>query len=502
MVNVVAYCRVSTDDKDQINSLQTQKEFFETYAEKNGMNLIYIYSDQGITGTKTKNRAAFNKMMRDAQTGIFKTVLIKDVSRLARNTVDLLEACRKLRALGIEVQFLNYQMNNMGNSEFILTMYAAMAQEESQSISKRIKFSKKFNAEKGKVPNFIFGYDKIIGDYFHLGINTKEAETVRKIFEWYTKDGEGTMKIAQKLNAEGILTKRNCKWTQTSVARILTNAIYVGKIINGKQEIINFPDSKRINKDTSEFIVVQNDDLRIIDEKVFEKAQEILQQRKNDFHTEKTRHSNQYLFSTLIKCKDCGWSFRRISRTYKNTYVRWVCSGRNGHGTSTCDNAISIDEEVLLSEIQKYFSSLLKDKKKYIENAKEIFLKNYEKTDENEKRKEEIKKKIAEMKKYKEKMMQLFCMDMISSEELQENLKSIKTEIPRLEHELQTLSISSPDNKAFQNALDHIFQKIELITDIRALSNAQLKEIIREITVDKNGSVDIYLNTFPMKNEI
>lgn len=95
-------------------------------------------------------------MMHGAETGIFQIVLIKDVSRLARNTVVLLEACRKLRSLGIEVQFLNYQMNNMGNSEFLLTLYAAMAQEESYNTSKRIKFSKKFNAERGKVPNSLW----------------------------------------------------------------------------------------------------------------------------------------------------------------------------------------------------------------------------------------------------------------------------------------------------------------------------------------------------------
>ena len=496
MTNVVAYCRVSTDEKDQINSLQTQKEFFETYAQKNGMNLIHIYSDQGITGTKTKNRTAFHQMMRDAQTGIFKIVLIKDVSRLARNTVDLLEACRKLRALDIEVQFLNYQMNNMGNSEFILTMYAAMAQEESHATSNRIKFSKKFNAERGKVPNFVFGYDKIPGDYFHLNINEEEAQTVRNIFDWYTKDGNGTMKIAQKLNADGILTKRKCKWTQNAVARILANTIYTGKIINGKQEIINFPDSKRVNKDTSEFIIVPNEALRIVDDTIFEKAQKILNQRKNDFHMEKTRHSNKYLFSTLIKCKECGWSFRRVSRTYQNTYIRWVCSGRNGHGTSTCPNAVSIDEELLISEIQNYFSSLIKNKKEYLENAKEIFLKKYEKTDKKEERKEEIKKKLTEMKKYKEKMMQLFCLDMITSEELQEKMKMVKTEIPRLEHELQTLSLSSSENKTFRNALEDVFQKINNITDIHTLSNSQLKEIIREITVDQNGIVDIYLNVF------
>ncbi|MBQ8496663.1 MAG: recombinase family protein [Clostridia bacterium] len=495
-MNVVAYCRVSTDEKDQLNSLQTQKDFFEAYASKNGMNLIKIYSDQGISGTKTKNRAAFNQMMHDAETKIFDAVLIKDVSRLARNTVVLLEACRKLRALDIEVQFLNYRMNNMGNSEFLLTLYAAMAQEESYNTSKRIKFSKKFNAEKGKVPNFVFGYDKIKGDYFHLHINENEANTVRQIFEWYTQKGDGTLKIAQKLNTMGIPTKRGCKWTQNAVARILTNAIYIGKIINGKQELVNFPESKRIRNDESALIIVQNEDLRIIDDKTFEKAEQILKERQAAFHTDKIRHSNRYLFSTLIRCKECGFSFRRTVRTYRNTYIRWVCSSRNGHGTSTCENMIVLDEDILLSEIQNYFSSLLQNKKFYIETAMEIFRKEHEAHPEQKESTNEIRRKLSEMKKYKEKMLQLFTADLISLEEFQARTLPIKTEISRLENALQSLCGESPDSKTYEKALHAVFQNIEQITDIRALSNAEIKKIIHEITVDKDGNIDIYLNVF------
>lgn len=493
MLNVVAYCRVSTDEKDQLNSLQTQRDFFEAYAAKNNLNLIRIYSDQGISGTKTKNRIAFNQMMRDAETKIFDAVLIKDVSRLARNTLDFLGAYRRLQSLGIDVQFLNYQMNNMGGNEFMLTMLAAMAQEESHNTSQRIKFSKKFNAEKGKVPNLTFGYDKIDGDYFHLNINPKEAEIVQLIFQKYTEDGDGTLKIANTLNEMGIMTKRNCKWTQNAVSRILRNPIYIGKIVNGKQELVNFPDTKRVQKDEKDFITVQNDAVKIIDEATFEKAQCLLAERSKAFQTNKTRYSNQHLFSTLIKCAECGWSFRRIQKTYKNTYVRWCCSGRNQHGTGACANTVSIDEDMLIAELQRYFSSLLANKEKYIQEAKEAFLKNSEAKEDILKKEEDISKKLAEMKHYRDKMLRLFAEDMISLEELQEKLAVTKTQIPKLEYELKTLSIK-PNQKAFEKALDSVFQNIESITDIRTLSNAQLKRIIQKITVDKEGHVDIYLN--------
>ncbi len=496
MHNAVAYCRVSTDGKDQLNSLQTQKDFFETYAVKSGMNLIRIYSDQGISGTQTKNRAAFNQMMQDAKTGSFETVLIKDVSRLARNTLTLLESCRTLRSLGIEVQFLNHQMNNMGNSEFLLTLYAAMAQEESYNTSKRIKFSKKFNAEKGRVPNLVFGYDKIKGDYFHLNVNEKEADTVRFIFEQYTNQKNGTLKIAQELNRSGIRTKRNAEWTQNTVARILTNPIYIGKIVNGKEEIINFPESIRTKREEKDLIIVQNEELRLIDDKTFEKAQSLLKERRNTFQNKKTRYSNKYIFSTLIKCAECGLSFRRVERTYQNTYIRWVCSGRNGHGTDACTNAISLDEELLISKLQQYFSSLLSSKERYIAKAKEDFSKNYMNNTEKETKQEEIRKKIAQMKKQREKMLQLFTADLISLNEFQEKTQEARIEIPRLESELQTLCACSPENSDFEKALDEAFRDIEKITDIHALSNAEMREFIREIKVDKNGYIDVYLNIF------
>ena len=493
MINAVAYCRVSTDQEDQLKSLKIQKELFEAYAQKNGLNLIHIYSDEGISGTKTKNRTEFNQMMKDAETGIFQIVLIKDVSRLSRNTVDLLESCRKLRSYNIEVQFLNYQMNNMGNSEFVLTMFAAAAQAESEATSIRIKASKKHNAEKGKIPNFVFGYDKIIGDYFHLNINEDEAKIVKMIFKKYTEDGDGTLKIAQTLNAMGITTKRGYSWTQTAVARILNNSLYIGKIVNGKYEIVNFPESTRAKKEEKDFIIVQNEALRMIDDNTFEKAQRLLKERSNAFQTNKTRHSNQFLFSTLIKCAECGWSFRRTERTYQNTYVRWVCSARNGHGTDSCENSVSVDENILINELQKYFSSMLSDKEKYIREAKKIFLEQYGQNNEAEEKKDELTRKITELKKRKEKMILLFSKDLISIDELEEKLKTINIEIPRLELELKKYAIVH-DQKAFEKSLDTVFHNIENITDIRKLSNAQLKEIIHEIKVDKDGHIDIYLN--------
>jgi hypothetical protein len=184
----------------------------------------------------------------------------------------------------------------------------------------------------------VYGYDKTIGDYFNLEINKEEAKVVQQIYKWYTEEEFGAAKIANMLNEKGYKTKRNCKWSQNAICRILTNEIYTGKIINGKQEVSDFLTGQRKDKDETEWFVVERPEIQIIEDETFERAQEILHGRHDSFNLTHERQSNKHLFSTLIKCKECGWSFRRTVRTYKNTYVRWVCSGRNGHGADSCPN--------------------------------------------------------------------------------------------------------------------------------------------------------------------
>ena len=282
-MNIAAYCRVSTDKADQLNSLEAQKQFFSEYTQRTGDNLVRLYADEGISGTKIKNRKEFLRMMADAEHGLFDMVVVKDISRFARNTVDLLQNVRKLKALGIETQFLTANMTSMGNSEFVLTIFGALAQEESANTSKRVKFGKKMNAEKGRVPNIVYGYDKTIGDYFNLAINEEEAAVIRQIYKWYIEEGYGAAKIANMLNAKGIRTKRNCQWSQNATCRILTNELYTGKIINGKQEVADFLTGQRTEKDETEWMVTERPELRIIEPEMYEKAQEILECRSKTF---------------------------------------------------------------------------------------------------------------------------------------------------------------------------------------------------------------------------
>ena len=495
-MNIAAYCRVSTDKEDQLNSLEAQKEFFAEYTKRTGDNLIRLYADEGISGTKIKNRKEFLHMMSDAERGLFDMVVVKDISRFARNTVDLLQNIRKLKALGIETQFLTANMTSMGNSEFVLTIFGALAQEESANTSKRVKFGKKMNAEKGRVPNIVYGYDKTIGDYFNLAINEEEAKIVRQIYQWYTKEGYGAAKISIMLNDRGLKTKRNCSWSQNAICRILTNEIYTGKIINGKQEVADFLTGQRKSKEEDEWMVVDRPELKIIEPEVYEEAQAVLQSRNKAFNISHERQSNKYLFSTLIRCKECGWSFRRTVRKYKNTYVRWVCSGHNGRGADSCPNAVTVDEEELIEVLQEYFADILKQKKKVISYVVGEFQRLYKSKDENVEYEKELNIQLARLKKSRQKYMDMYTDDLISREELNEKIGGMRGEIERLENELKMVSYNVTKGEQLEGVLTSTFKQIEEIADVREMTNAQLKKIIQKIEVDKEGNVDIYMRLF------
>ncbi len=276
-MKVAAYCRVSTDKNEQLSSLKNQQEFFRQFAEKNGHILVKIYSDEGISGKHTKNRTGFLQMMSDAENHLFDMVVVKDISRFARNTLDFLTAIRKLKTLGIETVFLSINQTVLCGSEFMLTLFSAIAQEESANLSSRVKFGKKQNALKGKVPNFVYGYDRI--DNFTLKINDEQAKIVKKIFSMYLK-GYGSRYIANHLTEKGVPTLKNLPvWSPKTVRRMLENPLYAGTLVSKKTESLDFLTGTRRKLDDTKEYTFQIDALKIIDKKTFEKVQKIIQKR-------------------------------------------------------------------------------------------------------------------------------------------------------------------------------------------------------------------------------
>lgn len=492
-MNIVAYCRVSTDTEDQLNSIETQKKFFQEYADKHGHNLISIYADEGISGTKIKNRKEFLRLLRDAKHGLFDMVVVKDISRFARNTVDLLNSTRQLKELGIETTFLTANMTVLGQSEFVLTIFGALAQEESANTSKRVKFGKKMNAQKGRVPNIVYGYDKTKGDYFNLAINEFEAKVIRRVYDLYLNSGYGANKIAQILNSEGIRTKRDCRWSQNGICRLLTNPLYTGKIINGKEEVSDFLTSKREKRDECDWYVIEKPELRIIEDEAYIKSKALMKKRNKSFNTTHERQSNRHLFSTIIRCSCCGYSFRRIEKKYKNVYIRWVCSGRNANGADSCPNKHKIDEGELKNTLQEYFIELLKSKENVIANIVKEFNRIYHTKEENIDYELELKERLEKANKARRKYMDMYEDDLITREELRDKVSVLNIEIEKCENELKLTQYNLGKGDQLENVLETTLQTLESIWDMDTMTNAQLKQLVDKITVDEHGKVDVYL---------
>lgn len=502
-MKIAAYCRVSTEKEAQIDSLEKQIEFFNEFTKKNGYELYKLYADEGISGKQIKHRKQFQQMMQDAKAKKFDKVVVKDVSRFARNTVDLLQSVRELKSYGVQVDFLNNGEVMEGGSEFILTILGAMAQQESANMSKRVKFGKDITAQKGRVPNLVFGYDKIPDERYTLKINEEEAKIVKEIFESYVYKGIGTTKIAWDLNDRGIRTKKTkSKWVQTSIVRMLKNPIYTGRVTNKKSEVTDFITGTRKDLPEEEWIVVERPEMRIISDELFNRAQDILAQRSNEFKLNNKREKTEYVFSTLIYCKHCGYSFRRIKRKYTADgpeYIRWVCSGRNSMGVNHCPNTTVIDEEELLNAIKEYLKSIISNKKNFMKAVEKEFEKITKLRESNERSEESLLKEIEKVTTKKQKYMEMFQNEIINIQELKQYTAPLNEDISRLERELKLITSEIKEKDVLEKELSKTIKTVDDILNNQTITNAMLKTIIDVIEVDSDSNVEVRLK---LLNEI
>ena len=437
-MNIAAYCRVSTDKEDQLNSLEAQKEFFSEYTKRTGDNLVRLYADEGISGTKIKNRKEFLRMMSDAEHGLFDMVVVKDISRFARNTVDLLQNVRKLKALGIETQFLTANMTSMGNSEFVLTLFGALAQEESANLSKRVKFGKDITSRKGRVPPRIYGYDRL--DNFTLRIVPAEAEVVREIFRLYLQ-GLGCRKIAQALEERGASTKLGASWNSRGVRRVLENPIYCGHYVNHKYTVSDFlsgqiqrlPPDMHYHHDRPEWAIVSPD--------TFQEAARLMEQRRRKSGSAPpTRYSGRYPLSTLIRCQSCGRAFtrRRVAYPSGRQYVYWHCPIHSEYAGSRCGNGTILPEEGLLDQLRAWLAAQISSPAALAEAVRL-------RLDARSSRPAEdpaaaLRRRLDQLEGQRARYLELYAGDLLSMEELRRRLRLLAERSARLREDLDRLT--------------------------------------------------------------
>ena len=502
-MKIAAYCRVSTDKTEQASSLIHQKEFFIEYAKRNGHELFQLYADEGISGTSLKNRTAFNQLMKDARCGFFQAVVVKDISRLARNTVDFLVSIRELKAMGINVIFLNANMDSMGDSEFILTLFSAMAQEESANLSKRTKWGKKINAEKGRVPLRLFGYDRI--DNFTLAINPEESKVVRKIFSLYNEQGCGCRTISLILNRDGDKTKFGNDWNARGVRRVLVNPIYKGTLVNHKYEIEDFLTGKQVTIPAEEHFLHQRPEWAIISPEVFQKTQEIMASRRMQYGSgepfREARFSSRHLFSTLIKCEHCGRSFTRKTYTYVNTRVYWRCVTNDQYTAERCDNNVTLNEPDLIRELKQYFRSLISDREALIAGVLSGLEQKIPKTDNPSLIRQDLEQKRKKLLSKKERYQEMYANDLITLSELKIKLSRIMEELKASEIDLEQLEQSAGIHHNAEQAIRLYSQEIFRFLELETITNTDMRRILDHITVNRDGNVQVVLKSFDVVPE-
>ncbi len=377
MIKVASYCRVSTDRDDQANSFQTQKAFFREYIQRNrDWELYAVYADEGITGTSTKKRKEFNRMMNDACEGRFRMILTKEVSRFSRNILDTIAYTRELKRLGIAVLFLNDGINTLDpDAELRLSIMASIAQEESRRTSERVVWGQTRQMEKGVVfGHSLLGYDVRDG---HITVNPEGAEIVRLIFHKYAVEQVGTSEIARFLTREGCRTYRGSRnWNPGTVIKILKNEKYVGDLVQKKTYTPDFlSHEKKSNKGAVPLITIPDHHEPIISREVWNLAQERL--RNNNKHAAgESGHSNRYVFSGKIKCGQCGSSFvGRIKYLKDGTGIRrWCCGKAAREGTAGCDIGKLIRDDDALEMLKTALRSLPVDANAVISSVTELAL--------------------------------------------------------------------------------------------------------------------------------
>ena len=370
-LRVAAYCRVSTDEEDQLNSLETQMQYYTSkIAENPNWTMVGIYADEGITGTRADKRDKFMKLMRDCQKGKVDYILTKSTSRFARNTVDSLTWIRKLRAIGIGVYFEEQNLDSSKvENETLIGFFSVMAQSESESISGNVKWGihKRMRNGTYAVQFNMLGYKR--GDDGEPYIVPEEAEIVREVFNRFL-DGASLGQLKDFLENKKVLTRRGkSEWSISVIRGMLSNEKYVGDILYQKTYRTDCISKKvKVNRGEMTRYLVSNNHAPIIDRDTFNLVQAELSRRTSKNKkmdsaiTEQGKYSGKYALSELLICGSCGSSYRRNSKVAngKTTYY-WRCINRVEHGKKYCKDSAGVEEKMLQESICRCLSKMLED---------------------------------------------------------------------------------------------------------------------------------------------
>ena len=483
-IRCAAYCRVSSDSEDQLNSFKAQTRYYsQVFENSETEELIDIYADYGITGTREDKRDEFQRMIKDCRKGKIDRIYTKSISRFSRNTKDCLKNVRVLKSLGITIFFEkeNIDTANM-TDEMMITIMGGLAQEESTSISQNMRWSVQKRMQNGVYKNATppFGYKKVNGD---LVVDKNQAVIVRQMFEWYIS-GYGLQAIADKLNSMNIpSSKQSVLWKADNVKYVLKNERYIGDALFQKTFVTEtLPHIKKRNYGEKQKYYAENVNSPVVDKDIFHKVQMLLLSRHRDFV------SNKYALSGKIYCGKCGATFKHRNR---KSGAYWRCRTHDVNA-SNCENG-SISESKIYSVFIRLCNKLLYNYKVILTPLQTALQDLKIRRFNGNSNVMDIHKEIAKLKEQTHVLARLKTKGFLDEAKYIEQTTELTAKINKLQLDLKKLTRSDDEDETLEQIemlIDYFENQNEPITEF---DESSFEFLIEKIVVINQNELEFHL---------
>ena len=500
-LRVTFYARVSTDQDEQINSLENQVQYYtELIQSKPNWKFVPGYVDEGISGGSTKKRDNFNRMIRDAKAGMFDFIITKEISRFSRSTLDSIKYTQELLDYNVGVFFQNDNINTLDtDSEFRLVIMAGVAQDEIRKLSERLKFGFRQAIKNGHVlgNDKLYGYDK---KDCVLTVNEEEAEIIRIIFDLYGNQRLGTRTISKRLMELGYTSREGNVFNTLTIRHILENPKYKGWYCGNKSQSVDYRTKRNVLLDESEWVTYPDPSIpAIVPEELWNRANALYKRRREEMksHSSGVSFHNRYPYSAKIYCEEHGTTFhRQVIQTRKGQQEVWQCKVYRSHGRAACSapQIRSSDLDVILSDI---FKELVRDKEKIIDSLVTV-LTNIPKEVDYGKLRCQVENEMDDLERKKNRLLDLSIAGALTVEEFKERNDAFNAQIlacqgklTAIRQEEENRTSEELDIPAIRRALD------EALRFTGGIDTALVATILDRVVVKKESTKDdIHLDIF------
>lgn len=506
---VAAYVRVSTDGEEQLNSFQSQKQYYTEKISKNSeWAFVGIYADEAITGTKTVKREGFLNMIKDCMDGQIDIILTKSISRFSRNLVDTLQYVRLLKDKNIAIVFEKENINTLSmESEMALALLSTLAQNEVESLSANVKMGIKMKMKRGEM----MGFNGCLGYDYHpeeITVNEEEAKVVRWIFEQYNM-GYGAYTIANQLTQLGKKNKKGkVKWTDSGIRGIISNEKYKGDLLLGKTFTVD-PISKRRLENMGEedqFYIKEHHE-PIVSVEVWEKAQEIRKKRfkENVMVIEGTRekYTRKYALSSLCECGFCGTNLSRRSHNQDTRTKKpvWKCRTATNKGRSKCPHSKALDEVIIENAFLEAYRLLAVNFDDVLDSVL-ITVEDTLSNDEDVSRLKRNERSLSRLESKRKKLTDMLLDDIISKDAYDEKYRDFTDKINKYKEEREILMLNMDEQKNIEKRMKELRKRISDADILDTFDRVVFESIVEKVIVgeiNEQGIIDPYKLTFVLK---